>query len=81
MAFREKCNTESGKLALKKRKETVEHPFGTLKGNWGYRYFMQRGIEKVRAEFSFISFIYNFRSVLSLVQIENFIKHLEPVTS
>jgi transposase len=81
MAFRDKCNSESGKLAIKKRKETVEHPFGTLKGNWGYRYFMQRGLETVQAEFSFITFIYNFRRVLNLVSIDHFIKQLEAVRS
>jgi transposase len=79
MVFREKCNTELGKRVLKKRKETVEHPFGTLKGNWGYRYFMQRGLEMVQAEFSFMTFIYNFRRVLNLVSIDNFIKELETI--
>lgn len=81
MAFREKCKSELGKLAIKKRKETVEHPFGTLKGNWGYRYFMQKGLEKVQAEFSFITFIYNFRRVLNLVSFDNFTKQLEAVRS
>lgn len=77
MPFREKCNSEFGRQVLKKRKETVEHPFGTLKRNWGYRYFMQKGLEVVQAEFSFMTFIYNFRRVLNLVSIDNFIKQLE----
>jgi hypothetical protein len=40
---------------------------------------MQKGLEKVQAEFSFMTFVYNFRRVLSLVSIDNFIKQLEAV--
>lgn len=68
--FREKCNSDFGKQVLNKRKEVVEHPFGTIKRNWGYRYFMQKGMGKVQAEFSFIAFIYNLRRVLNIVPFE-----------
>ena len=64
--FREKCNSDTGKRLLAKRKEIVEHPFGTIKHSWGYRQFMQKGKENVSAEFSFIAFIYNFRRVTLL---------------
>lgn len=77
--FREKCNSEFGKLVLRKRKETVEHPFGTLKRNWGYKYFMQKGIEKVQAEFSFITFIYNLRRVLNIVGMPELIREIETI--
>lgn len=77
--FREKCNTEFGKRVLRKRKETVEHPFGTLKSNWGYRYFMQKGIEKVRAEFSFITFVYNLKRVLNKVEFTSLMEKIEAV--
>ena len=76
MEFREKCNTSYGKVLLKMRKEIVEHPFGTIKRNWGYRYFMQRGLEKVQSEFSFIAFIYNLRRVLNIVPIEKLIEQI-----
>jgi transposase len=68
--FREKCNTQLGKKLLAKRKEIVEHPFGTIKHHWGYRYFMQKGKDKVSSEFSFIAFIYNLRRVLNIVEFE-----------
>lgn len=66
-SFREKVNSEVGKQIVKKRKELAEHPFGTIKRTWGYRYFMQKGQVKVQSEFSFISFIYNLRRVLNMV--------------
>jgi transposase len=68
--FREKCNTELGKKILAKRKEIVEHPFGTIKHNWGYRCFMQKGKDKVSSEFSFIAFIYNLKRVLNIVEFD-----------
>ena len=77
--FREKCNSDLGKRILGKRKEMVEHPFGTIKRNWGYRYFMQKGKEKVSAEFSFITFIYNLRRVLNLVQLDRLMDTLATV--
>jgi transposase len=75
--FREKCNSGFGKRIMSKRKEMVEHPFGTIKNSWGYRYFMQKGKEKVSAEFSFIAFIYNFKRVLNLVEFERLMDALE----
>lgn len=77
--FREKCNTDIGKKILSKRKELVEHPFGTIKHGWGYRYFMQKGKEKVSGEFSFIAFIYNFRRVINIVGFDKLMDILQTV--
>lgn len=77
--FREKCNSDLGKRILAKRKEIIEHPFGTIKRNWGYRYFMQIGKEKVSAEFSFITFIYNLRRVFTLVDFDTLMASIEAV--
>ncbi|MBU4270197.1 IS1182 family transposase [Candidatus Dependentiae bacterium] len=77
--FREKCNSDIGKRLLAKRKEIVEHPFGTIKHSWGYRQFMQKGKETVSAEFSFIAFIYNFRRVLNLVDFDKLMDALVTV--
>ncbi len=68
--FRERCNTDIGKKLLSKRKEIVEHPFGTIKHTWGYRCFMQKGKDQVSAEFSFITFIYNLKRVMNLVEFD-----------
>jgi transposase len=68
--FREKCNSDLGKKLLSKRKEIVEHPFGTIKHSWGYRCFMQKGKDKVSSEFSFIAFIYNLKRVLNIVEFD-----------
>jgi transposase len=52
----------------KRRKELVEHPFGTMKRWWDAGYFLMRGLEKVRTEFSLTVLAYNLRRVLNLVE-------------
>ena len=79
LEYREKCKTERAKALMAKRKEMVEHPFGTIKRNWGYQYFMQKGMENVSTEFSFITFIYNFRRVLNLVSLDNLMEALDTI--
>lgn len=52
---------------LDRRRETVEHPFGTIK-QWMYQgAFLMRGLEKVRGEFSLTALAYNLRRVLNIV--------------
>ena len=53
---------------MKRRKELVEHPFGTMKRWWDAGYFLMRGLEKVRTEFSLTVLAYNLRRVLTLVE-------------
>jgi transposase len=52
---------------LDHRRETVEHPFGTIKQWMHQGTFLMRGLEKVRAEFSLTALAYNLRRVLNIV--------------
>jgi len=54
---------------LARRKTIVEPVFGTMR-RWGFDYFLLRGIEKVKAEFSLAALTYNLRRVLNLVSLE-----------
>ena len=49
------------------RRETVEHPFGSIKQWMSQGAFLTRGLEKVRAEFSLTALAYNLRRVLNIV--------------
>jgi transposase len=53
---------------MKQRKQLVEHPFGTMKRWWDQGYFLMRGLEKVRTEFSLTVLAYNLRRVLNLIE-------------
>src|SRR5689334_8183198 len=52
---------------LAQRRETVEHPFGTIKQWMNQGAFLMRGLEKVRGEFSLTSLAYNLRRVLNII--------------
>jgi hypothetical protein len=52
---------------LDRRRETAEHPFGTIKQWMNQGAFLMRGLEKVRAEFSLTALAYNLRRVLNIV--------------
>jgi IS5 family transposase len=49
------------------RRETVEHPFGTIKQWMNMGAFLTRGLEKVRGEFSLTALVYNLRRALNIV--------------
>jgi transposase len=52
------------------RRETVEHPFGSIKQWMNQGSFLMRGLEKVRGEFSLTALAYNLRRVLNLMGFE-----------
>ena len=55
---------------LDRRRETVEHPFGSIKQWMNQGAFLMRGLEKVRAEFAFTALVYNLRRALNIVGVE-----------
>jgi transposase len=54
---------------LRKRKAIVEHPFGTMKRWMNQGYFLMRGLENVRTEFSLTVLAYNLKRVLGILTI------------
>jgi len=52
---------------IRQRAELCEHPFGTLKMWCGWTHFLLRGLEKVQAELSLLTFGYNFTRVLHII--------------
>lgn len=52
------------------RKSVVEHPFGTMKRGLDFGYFLLKGLEKVRGEFSLMALAYNLRRVINLLGVE-----------
>ncbi len=56
-----------------KRKELVEHPFGTLKHTMTHGYFLMRGLEKVSAEMSLSVLVYNMKRVINILGVKELI--------
>jgi transposase len=78
-AYLEGLKTDENKFLIRERKELVEHPFGTIKKTFGYTYFLLKGLKKVKAEFSFICFIYNLKRVLNIVPMDQLLSTIKGV--
>jgi transposase len=81
MAYLASMKTDENKALIRKRKELVEHPFGTIKRTFGYTHFLMKGLDKAKAEFSFICFVYNLKRVLNIVPIERLLSTIEGATA
>ena len=59
---------ERGKARYRRRQAIVEHPFGTIKRQWGYGYIMtKRGVERASADIGLIFTAYNLRRIFNLI--------------
>ena len=64
---RNKININNNRGLYKKRQAIVEHPFGTIKRQWGYTYTLLKTIPKVKTEFSIIMLCYNIKRTMSII--------------
>jgi hypothetical protein len=58
----------------------VEHPYGTIKRQWGYDYTLMKGMKKVAGEFAIIFTIYNLRRSINIIGIKELINRLKRLT-
>jgi hypothetical protein len=54
-------------LAMRVRRATVEHPFGTLKAWMGATHFKMKTLEKVKTEMSLHVLAYNLKRVIAIL--------------
>lgn len=59
---------------MKKRKELVEHPFGTMKRAMNSGNFLMRGIKKVAAEMSLTVQSYNIKRAINILGVRKMIE-------
>lgn len=65
------------KKIYKRRQAIVEHPYGTIKRQWGFNYIItKKYFERAEADFGLIMTAYNLRRIFNLVGIEKLIEHL-----
>ena len=64
--------------AMRTRRETVEHPFGTIKMRMGATHFLCKTLPKVATEMALCVLTYNLTRVLNIVGIE---KLMEAITA
>ena len=56
--------------AMRRRRETVEHPFGTLKARMGATHFLTKTLPKVAAEMALHVLAYNLTRVINIIGIK-----------
>jgi hypothetical protein len=60
---------DANPLAMRQRRETVEHPFGTMKARMGATHFLTKTLPKVAAEMALSVLAYNLTRVMNIVGI------------
>ena len=72
MATRLAANPQMTRL----RRNTVEHPFGTIKHAMNQGHFLMKGLRQVRAEFSLSTLAYNLLRVMNIVGVKALVEAL-----
>lgn len=73
---RNNANIRNNPDYYKRRQSICEHPFGTIKRQWGFTYILMKGLQKVNGEMNLIMLVYNIKRTLSIVR---FVKMLEAI--
>jgi hypothetical protein len=64
--------------AMRVRRQTVEHPFGTIKDWMGATHFLTRSLERVRTEMSLHVLAYNLKRVMKILGIGTLMAAMQP---
>ena len=75
-----KKRINENKQLYRKRQQIVEHPYGTIKRQWGFSYILtKKGIERASADVGFIMTAYNLRRIINIVGIKKLKEYLKTV--
>jgi len=73
-----KEQVDLNKTLYKRRQAIVEHPYGTIKRQWGFSYIMtKRSINRASADVGFMMTAYNLRRIINILGTDRFKKYLE----
>ena len=68
---RNRENIQANPELYKRRQAIVEHPFGTLKRQWGYSYVLsKKGMARAAADVGLMLVAYNLRRLLNILGME-----------
>ena len=64
-------------IFMRIRRQTAEHPFGTIKSWMGHTHFLTRTLEKVRTEMSLHVLAYNLKRAISLLGVASLVEAMQ----
>ena len=65
--MRRRLRSDEGAAIVSKRKELVEHPFGTIKRSFNQGYMLMKGLRKVTGEMGLTMLAYNMRRAINIL--------------
>jgi len=75
-----KVNINQKQHLYKNRKAIVEHPFGTIKRQWGFDYILtKKGMERASADVGFMFTAYNLRRIINIIGQKDLKEYLKKV--
>lgn len=79
---RNKSHINENKQLYRKRQQIVEHPYGTIKRQWGFNYIItKKYIERAEADFGFAMTAYNLRRIINIIGRKKLQTYLEGIFS
>jgi len=75
-----KLRINSNKELYRKRQQIVEHPYGTIKRQWGFSYITtKQTIQRASADVGFMMTAYNMRRIINIVGLNDLKKYLKSI--
>ena len=71
----DRLDRDPGKMTL--RRQTVEHPFGTIKAWMGWTHFLTRTLPKVATEMALNVLAYNMKRVMTIMGVSGLLKAMQ----
>jgi transposase len=79
---RNKKNKEEKEQLYRRRQAIAEHPFGTIKRQWGFSYILtKRGINRAGSDVGFMFIAYNLRRIISILGKDQLMEYLRILAS
>jgi transposase len=73
-----KVRVEQNKALYKRRQAIVEHPYGTIKRQWGFSYIMtKKGSQRASADLGLMMTAYNLKRITNILGIEELRRFLQ----
>ena len=79
--LRNKKTIETRKELYRRRQEIVEHPFGTIKRQWGFDYTLMKGKKKVDGDVGLIFIAYLFTRMKNILGLKGLMEAIDSIFS
>ena len=77
-----RVNVKDKENLYRRRQAIVEHPYGTIKRQWGFSYILtKKGINRACSDVGFMFIAYNLRRIISILGKEKLSKYLRILVS